>query len=112
MCATAYTYALGSIFHVHGDRISACYVRPYGLVGVGLIKTAVTPTALLPGASLTVRSNALGWSIGGGLFVTYNHVGLRADLRVLRSLDGLDVGLLGGQSKRHFSRATIGLVLQ
>jgi len=61
-------------------------VQPYGLVGLGLIRTAVEVTALSSN-----DTNQLGWDGGGGVIVFFSqHVGVRGDVRYFRSFQILD----------------------
>jgi opacity protein-like surface antigen len=60
-------------------------VRPYGTIGLGLIRTRVES-----GSEVfdDVSSNDFGMNVGGGLMGFFNdHVGLRADVRYFRSLE-------------------------
>jgi opacity protein-like surface antigen len=85
-------------------------VRPYGLVGLGLIKshTELTATSLA-----SVDNNNFGWDLGGGLMVMAGHVGVRGDIRYFHSFQDLEVlGFSLGNEKLDFSRAAVGLVLQ
>ena len=85
------------------------FVRPYGVGGVGLMKIKA---ALAPSVATTVASNDLAWNVGGGLMVSYEHIGVRADVRMYRSLNELEGGLAGRNGRVNFARAAIGLVLQ
>lgn len=61
-------------------------IQPYGLVGLGLIRTAVEVTALSSN-----DTNQLGWDGGGGVIVFFSqHVGVRGDVRYFRSFEILD----------------------
>jgi opacity protein-like surface antigen len=80
-------------------------VQPYGLVGVGLIKTDVEDN--LTGAS--DAENQIGWTIGGGLIIFLNpHVGLKGDYRHYHAFDALDV--LGFDFGRDENRLDFGRV--
>jgi opacity protein-like surface antigen len=87
-------------------------VQPFGLIGVGAIRTKVEDAV-----SLTEQEkNQIGWTIGGGLIVyVQKHVGLKGDVRYYHSFQALD--LLGfdlGQDKNKidFGRAAFGVVLK
>jgi opacity protein-like surface antigen len=85
-------------------------VRPYGLAGVGLIRTSVEPAA--GGASTS--DNQFGWTVGAGLVVYVNsHLGLKGDIRHYHSFQ--DLKLLGfglsNDNKLDFGRAAFGVVL-
>ena len=82
--------------------------QPYGLVGLGLIRTNVESQAA------TARHNHFGWDVGGGLMVFVSrHVGLRGDVRYFHAFQ--DVGLLGiplGETQLDFGRAAASVVLK
>jgi opacity protein-like surface antigen len=87
-------------------------VQPFGLAGIGAIKTKVEDQLL--GSSDS--NNQIGWTIGGGLMVFVpKHIGLKGDVRYYHSFQALD--LLGfdlGQDKNKidFGRAGLGVVLR
>jgi opacity protein-like surface antigen len=86
-------------------------VQPYGLIGIGLLKTNVEFT----GASLLDSDdNHLGWDVGGGLIVFLgNHFGLRGDIRYFHAFQDLEIlGLSLGETKLDFGRAAAGIVLR
>jgi opacity protein-like surface antigen len=63
-------------------------VQPYGLVGLGLIRTAVDATAIN-----SSDTNQFGWDGGGGLMIFFGeHFGVRGDVRYFRSFQILDFG--------------------
>ncbi len=86
-------------------------IRPYGTIGLGLLRTNVDFTAA---GLANVRNSGLGWDVGGGLFVDLMpHVGVRADLRHYRGTGDLNiVGLSLQGSPLDFSRASAALVLK
>jgi opacity protein-like surface antigen len=88
--------------------IPAGRVRPYGLVGVGLIR----PHMKFDATSLAVDKNAIGWDIGGGIniFVT-PAIGLRGDLRHIRTLEGVTLSIFSAD-KLDFWRASAGMTLR
>ena len=84
-------------------------VRPYFLIGMGLIKTHVEFTT----GSILDSANNFGWDMGGGLIVMFGgHVGVRGDVRRFQSFQ--ETNLLGivdlSSEKLSFNRATIGAV--
>jgi len=84
-------------------------VRPYGVVGFGLIKTHVE---LTPASVLTTDNNNFGWNIGGGLLVLAGHVGVRGDVRYFHSFQNLAIpGFALNNSKLDYGRASAALVL-
>jgi opacity protein-like surface antigen len=86
-------------------------VRPYALVGLGLIKTRAE---LTPSSVLTTNNNNLGWDVGGGVMLFFgSHLGIRGDVRYFHSLQKLTVlGFTVTGEKLDFARAGAGLVLK
>jgi opacity protein-like surface antigen len=87
-------------------------VQPYGLAGLGLIKTKVEFTS---SGLLDNDNNKFGWDVGGGLMVFFGeHVGVRGDLRYMHAFQALE--LLGidiqEEDKLDFGRATVGVVVK
>ncbi len=83
-------------------------VRPYALVGVGLIRPHFQNVS-----SLTdFESNSFGWDIGGGVNLYFSRsVGVRGDLRKFQTFSDLDFGFFTNQ-KLDFWRASVGLALK
>jgi hypothetical protein len=83
-------------------------IRPYFLVGMGLIKTNVDFNA---DSLLTNHNNSLGWNIGGGVMIGTKHVAVRGDVRFFHAFQGLDIlGFTIADNKLDFGRASAGLV--
>jgi opacity protein-like surface antigen len=85
------------------------FVRPYVVAGVGLMKTHVELTP----ASLVTSDTNFGWDVGGGVFLTAAHVGVRGDIRYFHGAQ--DLSFLGFQLsnlKLDYGRAYAGFVLQ
>ena len=84
--------------------------RPYVTAGMGLIRTQIDGGTLFQPNS---ADNNLGFNVGAGFMGYFNdHVGVRGDLRYLRTLTGdvINESLdLGGF---HFWRLSAGLVLR
>jgi opacity protein-like surface antigen len=90
-------------------------VQPYGLVGLGLIRTSVE------GVGTSSDQNQFGWDLGGGLMLFFGqHVGLRGDVHYYHSFQTLDflnlpnlpiIGSVGGR-KLDYGRAGAGLVFK
>jgi opacity protein-like surface antigen len=89
-------------------------VQPYGLVGLGLIRSSVG------NSSSSNDQNQFGYDVGGGLMVFFNqHVGVRGDVRYYHSFNVFDTSHfpnlpavnLGGQ-KLDYGRAAIGVVFR
>ena len=87
-------------------------VQPYGLIGIGAIRTKVEDRIALGSESQT----SAGWTIGGGLILfVQEHVGLKGDIRYYHSFEkldllGIDFGL--NQNRIDFGRAGFGVVLK
>ena len=83
-------------------------IRPYALVGLGLIR----PHVKFDATSLAVDKNSIGWDVGGGinLFVT-PAIGLRGDVRHIRTLEGVTLDIFSAD-KLDFWRASAGLTLR
>jgi len=84
--------------------------RPYVTAGMGLIRTQIDGGSAFDPVS---AQNNLGYNLGGGFMGYFNdHVGLRGDLRYLRTFTGdvinedLDLGNF------HFWRLSAGLVIR
>ena len=83
-------------------------IRPYALVGLGLIR----PHMKFDSSSLDFSKNTLGWDIGGGVNIFFTRsVGLRGDIRHLHTLQDVTLGVFSSQ-KLDFSRATAGLTFR
>jgi len=85
--------------------------QPYGLFGLGLIKTHVELSAI---SLLESDNNHFGWDVGGGLIVFLGrHVGVRGDIRYFHAFQDLDVVGIGlGDTKLDFGRAAAGVVFR
>ena len=85
-------------------------VRPYFVLGVGLIRTNVeiSVSDLLLGGG----NNNFGWNIGGGVMIGSEHVAVRGDLRFLHAFDDFELlGIPLSDTDLDFGRASVGLVL-
>jgi opacity protein-like surface antigen len=92
---------------VVGPRIA--FVRPYGLVGLGIIKTKVDLTL----SDLATSDTSLGWNVGGGLEVAGAHIGVRGDVRYFHAFQNVDVPFVSVPTlKLDFGRAAAALVLR
>jgi len=84
-------------------------VQPYGLIGIGAIRTKAEGIVDAPDAK-----NQVGWNIGGGVIVfVQQHVGLKGDVRYYHSFQALDllgIDLGRDQNKVDFGRAGFGVV--
>ena len=87
-------------------------VRPFGVIGIGLIKSEVEFT---PESLLDSDHNHFGWNIGGGLIVFFgDHFGIRGDIRYFHSFQDLEIAgfpVFDGE-KLDFGRAGGALVFK
>ena len=89
-------------------------VRPYGTIGVGLIRSqySVGPAAT-PAGSVLVHNNDVGMNIGAGVMgFANNHVGVRGDVRYFRNFDDNSVIHDINFGAMHFWRASFGILLR
>ena len=85
-------------------------VRPYGLVGAGVVHA----TGDAFDNVLSFGDNKIGWDIGGGVMVFFaQHVGIRGDLRYVRTFEAVDFLDIGnGESNLDFTRGSLGFILR
>jgi opacity protein-like surface antigen len=88
--------------------IPAGPVQPYGLVGLGLVRPhAQSPT------NIASDQNTLGWDIGAGVNVFFTHaVGIRGDVRHIRTLQDVTLGGVFTNAPLDFWRASAGVTLR
>ena len=86
-------------------------VQPYGLVGLGLIKSHAEITV---GGLLEEDNNDFGWDVGGGLFVYFGeNFGIRGDIRHFHAFSELSIlGLALSETKLDFGRASVAAVFR
>ena len=86
-------------------------LQPYGVVGLGLIKTH---TELTVGELLENSDNHFGWDIGGGAIGYFgDHFGIRGDLRYFHAFSDLEVlGIPIADTKLDFGRLSGGVVFK
>ena len=88
--------------------IPAGPVRPFALVGIGLVR----PHAQLNGSALSVDSNTIGYDVGGGVDVLAGrHLGVRGDVRHIRTLQDVSLGVFSG-AQLELWRGSVGLVVR
>jgi len=85
--------------------------RPYVTAGLGLIRTQIDGGTVF---DVQTSDNDFGWNAGAGVMGYFNdHVGLRGDVRYLRTLNGnLADSLDFDAGDLHFWRTSIGLVIR
>jgi opacity protein-like surface antigen len=84
-------------------------IRPFGIFGVGLIQQNTDADE-----AFDVDSNEFGFNVGGGLMGFFNdNVGLRGDIRYVRSFEEADDNLVTiGIGDFDFWRANVGVVFR
>jgi opacity protein-like surface antigen len=83
-------------------------IRPYALVGLGLMRPHVKFDAL----SLALDKNALGYDIGGGLNIFLTpRLGVRGDVRHLRTLKDVTLGVFS-KDQIDFWRGSAGVTFR
>ena len=82
-------------------------IRPYGLAGLGVVQSKIDSG---------LDETKAAWNFGGGVMLFFGtHVGLRGDLRYIRTVGRLDFDFTNGieRSRRlDFGRASAGLILR
>jgi opacity protein-like surface antigen len=85
-------------------------VRPYALVGLGLIKSRLELTV---DDLVATDNNDFGWNVGGGLMVMFGRIGIRGDIRYFHAFQDIEfLGVPISDLKLDFGRAAAGVVLQ
>jgi hypothetical protein len=85
-------------------------VRPYALIGAGLIKSRLEFTL---NDLVATDNNDFGWNVGGGLMLLFGHVGIRGDVRYFHAFQDIEfLGVPISDLKLDFGRAYGGVVLQ
>ena len=86
-------------------------VRPYGLVGVGILRSNLESFDELVG----VDDSEVAWDFGGGVMIFFaSHVGIRGDIRYFRTFGDVDFGPIdvADSDAVDYTRGTLGLVLR
>ena len=87
-------------------------VRPYGLVGAGILKSASD----FGSAFSDIDESSVTWSAGGGVLVFFGtRAGVRFDVRYFRTFDDLEIlgiPIADSPGKVDFTRGSVGLVLR
>jgi opacity protein-like surface antigen len=86
-------------------------IQPYGLAGVGLIRTSVDT------AGANTDENQIGYDLGGGLIGFFSsHIGVRGDLRYFHSFQVLDLSKFpnfpASDKKLDFGRVALAVVFK
>ena len=87
-------------------------IRPYALVGIGMVR----PDGDAFAGEEIFGENRISWDFGGGLMVFFaTHVGIRADVRYFRTfeaVDFLETEAVDGAGNLDFTRGSVGFVLR
>lgn len=87
-------------------------IRPYGLVGAGVIKS----TSDFGSGIAEIDENNVTWSAGGGVLLFFGtRAGVRFDARYFRTFDDLEIlgfALPQSAGKVDFTRGSVGVVLR
>jgi opacity protein-like surface antigen len=87
-------------------------VRPYALVGIGMVR----PDGDAFAGEEVFGENRISWDFGGGLMIFFaTHVGIRADIRYFRTfeaVDFLDIEASDTAGNLDFTRGSVGFVLR
>ena len=87
-------------------------VRPYGLVGLGVIRANGDAFD----NPLSFNENKIAWDFGGGVLVFFaSHVGIRGDLRYIRTVEAADFLSIGASAEAghlDFTRGSLGFVFR
>jgi opacity protein-like surface antigen len=87
-------------------------IRPYVTAGLGLLRTQVDGGTI---ARVSSSNNDFGWNAGAGLMGYFSdHVGLRGDIRYLRTIENNSTSstLDFDPGSFHFWRASVGVVIR
>jgi hypothetical protein len=86
-------------------------VRPYGVVGMGLMRSQAEFGGLADG-----DDNKFAWNFGGGIMMFFgNSVGIRGDVRYFRTFEALDIlgiDIANPPGKLDFTRGSFGVVFR
>jgi hypothetical protein len=86
-------------------------IRPYGLAGVGVLRSDLDSFDELIGLENTEGA----WNVGGGVFIFFGaHVGMRGDIRYFRTFSDVDFGVFDVSEANtiDFTRGSLGVVFR
>jgi hypothetical protein len=89
-------------------------IRPFLTGGVGLLRTQIDGGTF---TDVRASNNMFGWNLGAGVMGYFNdHVGLRGDVKYLRSFEDTTTGITiidtNAPGQFHFWRAAVGVVFR
>ena len=91
-------------------------IRPYGLVGAGIVRADGEAFELAEHEELEVGENKAAWNFGGGVMMFFGtHVGIRGDVRYFRTFEAveiLDIEFDEELGDLDFTRGSIGVVFR
>ena len=89
-------------------------VQPYGLAGLGLIKSNFEFTDFSLADELDFDNNKFGYDLGGGVMIFFGeHIGIRGDVRYFHSFQKLElIGISIDETKLDFGRGSAGVVFK
>jgi opacity protein-like surface antigen len=92
-------------------------IRPFVSGGVGLLRTQIDGGTVTGTFDVSSSNNMFGWNLGAGVMGYFNdHVGLRGDVKYLRSFEDTNTGItvidFDANGQFHFWRAAIGVVFR
>ena len=100
------------IVGVPTGRLHGAGVRPYGTLGVGLVRTQVTGTAGPSGVG-KIDDNSVGLNAGVGVMGFFSrHGGVRGDVRYFRNFREESATNTVQFGSFHFWRASLGVILR
>jgi hypothetical protein len=108
--SAAYTLSANMLLGVPFGGQQGFGVRPYGLVGAGLLSSRSDF------GNPEIDENNVTWSAGGGLMLFFGtRAGMRVDVRYFRTFDDLEIlgiPIVESAGKVDFTRGSLGLVLR
>lgn len=100
----------GGVIFAVPDRVTRGGLRPYAVVGVGLVNAQAADALEIFQIRRTVPAFKIG--VGAQALLLTNNVGIRFDLRHVRSFTGDDGSLARVGRRISYSRFTVGLLLR
>jgi hypothetical protein len=83
-------------------------IRPYGLVGLGLIRTDVNAF----GDVFDLDNTNGAWDFGAGVMLFFGHVGVRGEVRYFRTLGDVNFDVLKSDESLDFARGSLGFIIR
>jgi opacity protein-like surface antigen len=84
-------------------------VRPYGVVGVGVVHASGDAFE----TTLSFSDYKVAWDFGGGVMMFFTtHVGIRADVRYIRTFEAVDFLPVEDSGDLDFTRGSLGFIMR